>query len=490
MIRNFVSEGSRIIEEIKLSSSYQKAIEFWKSSSLKFKKTVIIGIVLFLIIICCFCSLISPSNNSNPPQSPTVSITDVAATIYSEIDLRTQIAATIYAELDKTQQPLSTPTIEEKYTATPSPTQTTSDRKLIVSFIDVGQGDAILVRSPEGLFALIDGGEQGSGVVDYLHNQGVQNLDLIIATHPHSDHIGGLVDVLKTFPTSRVITNGELHTTIVYENFLDAIALSQADYFEVTRGNSIQIGSLTMEVLNPENVVEGGLNENSIVLRLDYEGTTFLFTGDASKDNEAEMTSAGLLTKADILKVGHHGSDASTSAEFLSFVQPAVAIYSAGKGNNYGHPVSDTLKRIENSGARIYGTDINGTIVVEVDETGYSIQPEKEEIVAPVEAPDLLSDAQEDITINVISLTSPINAGSNASLNIQTLPGANCSITVYYKSGASQAAGLGSQVANSSGKASWSWKVGSRTSPGIWEIIVQSNLNDKSVSISIPFEVK
>ena len=389
-----------------------------------------------------------------------------------------------------TANPSLTPTIEKLSTANPSPTLPVSDKKLIVTFIDVGQGDAILIRTPEGLFTLIDGGEQGSGVVDYLHSQGVQNLDLVIATHPNSDHIGGLVEVLNNYPVSRVITNGELHTTLVYENFLDAIAFSQADYFEVKRGDSIQIGSLTLEVLHPGHVIEGGLNENSIVLRLDYAGTSFLFTGDASKDNEAEMISAGLTLGADILKVGHHGSDTSTSAEFLSSVHPAVAIYSAGKGNSYGHPNSDTLKRIINSGAQIYGTDVNGTIKVEVDETGYSIQPEIKAIVAlatlPTETPRVL----EDITIDVISLTSPIHAGSTANLTIQTLPGATCSITVNLKSGASQAAGLGPQIADVSGKASWSWKIGAATTPGRWSILIRSVLNDKTATISIPFEVK
>ena len=422
----------------------------------------------------------------NPSPTPTSSITAVPASIYSE----TEIVPTLYAEVEKTQQTLSTPTIEKISTPNPSPTLPISDKKLIVTFIDVGQGDAILIRTPEGLFTLIDGGEQGSGVVDYLRSQGVQNLDLIIATHPNSDHIGGLVDVLKNFPVSRVITNGEIHTTLVYENFLDAITKSKAVLIVVTRGDSIQIGSLTLEVLHPEHVIEGGLNENSIVLRLDYAGTSFLFPGDVSKDNEAEMISAGLPLKADILKVGHHGSDASTSAEFLSSVHPAVAIYSAGKGNSYGYPNSDTVNRIINSGAQIYGTDVNGTIMVEVDNTGYSIQPEIKAIFAAVEVPVATPQVQENIKIDVISLTSPIAAGSTASLTIQTLPGANCSITVYYKSGASQAAGLGSQTANASGKVSWSWKVGARTTPGLWSISVQSILNDKSATISIPFEVK
>jgi len=230
------------------------------------------------------------------------------------------------------------------------------------------------------------------------------------------------------------------------------------------------------------------------VLRLAYGSTTILFTGDASKDTEAEMIAAGLPLGADILKVGHHGSNAATSPAFLTLVQPAIAVYSAGKGNSYGHPNPDTLARLSDAEAQVFGTDVNGTIFFEIDETGYSVQTTKEGIAVPIADPNTIPDSQsslqEEISINVVSLNSPISAGSNARLTIQTAPGAVCSITVYYKSGPSSAAGLGSQTADASGQATWSWKVGSRTTPGMWEIVVQSNLNNKSASISIPFEVK
>jgi competence protein ComEC len=350
--------------------------------------------------------------------------------------------------------------------------------------VDVGQGDAILIRSPEGLFGLIDGGEADSGIVQYLHSQGVQNLDLVVASHPNSDHIGGLITVLRTFPTARVVTNGQMHTTATYETFLDAIAASKAEYIEVSQGHTFTLGSLTLNVLNPTHIVEGDLNRNSLVLRMAYGKTTFLFTGDSNNDSEAEMIASGLPLNANILKVGHHGSCTSTGAAFLAKVIPKVAVYSAGMGNSYGHPCPDTLSRL--SGAQVFGTDINGTIVIDVNGTGYSIRTEKQRLAQPTSAvPATVANS-----IGVLSLTSPISAGGKAQLTIQTIPGAACSIAVYYKSGASQAAGLGPQTADASGKASWSWKVGSSTTPGLWKIVVQSQLGEKTTKLEIPFEVR
>jgi len=494
MIQRIINTIEGKFNEFKLTKTFQSLDQFWNIYRGKYKKTAIGGTAIFLIIICCLCSLITSPNKSDLTQVPTYSVTDVAATIYAEIDLKTHIAATIIAGIEQTQQAISKPTTDITSSATISPTLAQSNDNLKVSFIDVGQGDAILIRSPEGLFGLIDGGEQDSGVIEYLHNQGVQSFDLVIATHPHSDHIGGLVEVLKTFPTARVVTNGEMHTTLIYESFLDAIATSKAEYIEVTRGESVYLGSLNLEVLSPDLIIEGDQNRNSIVLRLVYGSTTILFTGDASKDTEAEMITAGLPLGADILKVGHHGSNAATSPAFLTLVQPAIAVYSAGKGNSYGHPNPDTLARLSDAEAQVFGTDVNGTIFFEIDETGYSVQTTKEGIAVPIADPNTIPDSQaglqEEISINVVSLNSPISAGSNAKLTIQTVPGAVCSITVYYKSGPSSAAGLGSQTADASGQATWSWKVGSRTTPGMWEIVVQSNLNNKSASISIPFEVK
>jgi competence protein ComEC len=273
-----------------------------------------------------------------------------------------------------------TPTPEKTSTSqlvTPSPTiETTIPRStepLVIHFINVGQGDAILVVSPEGLTALIDGGSTNTGVMDYMRGQGVGRIDLMVATHPHEDHIGGLIQVLEAIPVARVVTNGQPHTTAAYEHFLDAILNSQAEYSEVRRGDTIALGELELSVLNPSGTMWDDLNEDSIVLRLVYGLTTFLLMGDAGMNAESSMLTAGLPLKADILKVGHHGSCSATSTPFLQAVQPEVGIYSAGINNQYGHPCAGTINALNQYGVLVLGTDVNGSIIVTVTEDGYRI---------------------------------------------------------------------------------------------------------------------
>jgi competence protein ComEC len=259
-------------------------------------------------------------------------------------------------------------------TPVPPPDVGVSDR-IEVHVIDVGQGDAILLRAPDAT-VLIDGGESNSGVVPYLQRLGVQKVDVVVATHPHADHIGGLIDVLQQIPVDRVVTNGQLHTTLTYERFLDAIADAGAEYIEVARGDVIRAGSLVLDVLHPESLTDS-LNDGSVVLRLTHGSVSFLLTGDIEKVSEDQLVASGLDLRSQILKVPHHASRSSSSTAFLQRVQPEVAIYCAGVGNRYGHPHDETLAALAAVGAQILGTDVHGTVVVTTDGETYQMTVER-----------------------------------------------------------------------------------------------------------------
>ncbi len=223
---------------------------------------------------------------------------------------------------------------------------------LTLHYIDVGQGDSILIQAPEGQVAVIDGGEAGSGALPYLQTLGITHVDLMVATHQHTDHIGGLVEILDAISVSEVVTNGQPHTTRSFESFLDGIAAAHAKYREVKRGDSLTLGSLKFAVLNPSSPTGEDLNQQSLVLRLTFGKVAFLFTGDAGEEAEAEMLASGEPLQAQILKVAHHGSHSASSHAFLEAVQPKMAVYSAGAGNSHGHPHAETLAALAAGGQR------------------------------------------------------------------------------------------------------------------------------------------
>ena len=253
------------------------------------------------------------------------------------------------------------------------PPASLTDAPLVVRFLDVGQGDAILIQAPGGSTALIDGGEVGSGVLQHLGNLGVQQLDLMVATHPHADHIGGLIEVLDAIPVAQVVTNGQVHTTSTYEDLLDAIAAAGSAYREVRRGDMLQLGTLTLEVLNPTSSAGTDYNNGSVVLRLVYGQVAFLFTGDAESEAETSMLVSGRPLEAKILKVGHHGSRSSSSTSFLVAVRPEVAVISVGASNVYGHPHPEALNRLAAVGSVVYRTDRDGTVTVTTNGVTYSV---------------------------------------------------------------------------------------------------------------------
>ena len=248
--------------------------------------------------------------------------------------------------------------------------------ELEIHFIDVGQGDATLILGPEFTILVDAGRHDRNDVVPYLRSVGVQKIDLLVGTHPHSDHIGQFPQVLAAFPVVDVWLSGDVHTSRIFERTLDAILASEAGYHEPRAGEVYTLGQLRIEVIHPQQVT-GDFNNGSIVLRLVYGDVKVLLTGDAEAPAEHEMIARGHDLSADILHVGHHGSSTSTSPEFLAAVNPKVAIYSAGKDNPYGHPHAEVIERLHRRGVKIYGTDLHGTIRVTTDGKSFEITSER-----------------------------------------------------------------------------------------------------------------
>lgn len=280
-------------------------------------------------------------------------------------------------------QPPPTPTPAPMLTPTPTPslTSTPAATELEVHYIDVGQGDSILVDLGETEI-LIDGGDKSSGIVEYLKHFVDEPLEVMVATHPHADHIGGLVAVLDEFQVDQIWHNGDTSSSQTYAQFMAAVQAESAEVHVGRRGDEISVGELTFIILNPATL-SGSTNNNSIVLSLSYGEVDFLFTGDAEHEAEAAMLIASDIPVPDIeiLKVGHHGSRTASSQDFLFVTSPEVAIYMAGTGNRYGHPHEEIISNLNQVGAEIYGTDIHGTIVIVTDGESYTLQPEN--IVTP-----------------------------------------------------------------------------------------------------------
>jgi competence protein ComEC len=252
-----------------------------------------------------------------------------------------------------------------------------NDGRMTVHFLDVGQGDSALIQY-NGTTILIDAGEADEGpvIVSYLKKQGIRDIDLLIATHPHSDHIGGMQDVLKNFNVRSVIDSGMPHTTTTYQKFLETIDRKNISYSTVRRGDSISPApGLTLVVLSaPDGSIDQDLNDGSIVLRATYGRINILFEADAGITTEGSMIDSGLPLESQILKVAHHGSPHGTGRAFLEHARPEVAIISAGAGNPYNFPAETTLSRLEDAGVVVFRTDTDGNIIVRTDGMTYSVE--------------------------------------------------------------------------------------------------------------------
>jgi competence protein ComEC len=251
--------------------------------------------------------------------------------------------------------------------------------ELEVYFFDVGQGDATLLKHADATVLIDTGRHQASDVAPYLRSVGVDELDLLVVTHPHADHIGQFDKVIDSLPVAEVWWSGSTATSQTFARAVDALERSDAAYEEPRAGDVSAVGPLLVEVANPPSSISlTDLHDASLAFRVTYGDVRLLFTGDAEAATESRMVSqAGGTLDADILQLGHHGSKTSTTASFLSAVDPAVAIYSASSANQYGHPHAEVLDRLGAAGVDVYGTAVHGTVTVTTDGTGWTVSTDR-----------------------------------------------------------------------------------------------------------------
>ena len=250
---------------------------------------------------------------------------------------------------------------------------------LEVDILNVGQGDAIFIRSPEGKTVLIDAGTGRKGdVVAMLKERNVEMLNLMVATHPHADHIGGLDEVLEAIPVKAFMDSGMTHTTRSYAKVMELVEQKEIKYIAGKAGRTLRLGAeVELTLLHPQDALlrntRSDLNSNSVVIRMTHKDNCFLFTGDAEEPTEELLVQKG-IEPCNVLKVAHHGSNHSSTMHFLKAVQPEIALISLGKGNRYGHPGDESMARLKKVGAQIYRTDLLGTIQVRSDGKKVTVQ--------------------------------------------------------------------------------------------------------------------
>lgn len=258
-------------------------------------------------------------------------------------------------------------------------------KDLTVNYLDIGQGDSELIELPEGKNILIDSGDKDAGnkLLGYLKAKNISTLDLVIITHPHIDHYGGLLQAVKTININQVFDSGATTSSPTYLKLLKQFADKKTKFAIPRKGQEFSFANgIILKILAPEDPLlkntRSDANNSSIVTKLTYNKVSFLFTGDIEEESQNRLLKddSGDL-KSDILKVAHHGSRYTSSKEFLQAVKPKVAVISCGIGNSYGHPHQEALDRIKSENIKLYRTDLDGTIMITSDGNDFKIKTTK-----------------------------------------------------------------------------------------------------------------
>lgn len=245
----------------------------------------------------------------------------------------------------------------------------------VITFFDVGQGDSTLIQTSD-YDILIDAGEKeyGDVVVDNLRSLGVDDLEYVVATHPHSDHIGGLPKVIENYDIEHFVMPNVTHTTKTYENMLDLIDEKNIDVIIPDEGQMlIDDEGVKLKVISPAVTDESNLNNYSVCLKFDFGNTRAIFTGDAEAKIEKQILADGENLNADIFQAGHHGSITSNTEDFVEAISPSIVVISCGKDNDYGHPSDEVVKRFEDVGATVYNTAEVSDIQIVTDGTNIEV---------------------------------------------------------------------------------------------------------------------